>query len=183
MKYDPAKHHRRSIRLKNYDYTRSGIYAITLCLQHRQHHFGHISETIMHLTPAGRMVQANWELLPTRFPHIELDAYVVMPNHFHGLLIATAATNIHIGDVIGAFKSLTTTQYIIGVNEHGWPPFYRRLWQRNYYEQIVRNPRMFTNIRHYIRMNPVRWSQDRENHGPKPHDHIETFLYQRASHN
>ena len=167
MHYDPDKHYRRSIRLRGYDYASPGAYFVTMCAQDRRCLFGTIIAGELLLNDAGRMVAAIWEGLPERFPTIVLDAYVVMPDHFHAVVsIANVRDTPEqagehsfptLGDAVGAFKSLTTNAYIRGVREHGWPPFARRLWQRNYYEHIIRNEAASARIRAYIEANPVRW--------------------------
>jgi len=186
MPYDPNRHHRRSIRLKGYDYSQAGAYFITLCTQDRACLFGKVVNGEMRLNDAGRMVLAEWNRLPERFPHLVLDAFVVMPNHVHGILVITdpaptagatlgatvgatvgatlvvAPTAPTVGNIIGAFKSRVTVEYIRGVKTSGWPPFRGRLWQRNYYEHIIRNKRALNAIRQYIMENPRRWHRDRE---------------------
>jgi len=187
MPYDPTIHHRRSIRLRGYDYAQAGAYFVTICVQGRECLFGQIVNARMVLNDAGRMVQAQWEQLPERFNTIELDIHIVMPNHFHGIVIITnpvgaglvpapapapapgATTRVAptgprrptLGDIIGAFKSLTTNAYIRGVREYGWPPFDKRLWQRNYYEHIIRDAADLERIREYIANNPAKWPDDR----------------------
>jgi REP element-mobilizing transposase RayT len=162
----------------------------------------------MLLNEAGRMILAEWEALPQRFPTVEIDAFVVMPNHIHGIIVIVAADNVvagvgagvaadvgaglvpalvpgatthgatthgatthgattrvapTVGDIVGAFKSITTVSYTRGVKQSGWPPFPGRLWQRNYYEHIIRNDESLNRIRQYIADNPARWALDREN--------------------
>jgi REP element-mobilizing transposase RayT len=207
-KYDPDKHHRRSIRLQGYDYTRSGAYFVTICIQDRTSRFGDVVDDQMILNDAAQMVREEWERLPERFPTIELDHYVVMPNHIHGIILiddcpvgaslvdalngtvdgqvtprvtptkdiagdwqntgapatkGDVSQRVRLGDVIGAFKSLSTNAYIRGVRERGWPPFEKRVWQRNYYERIIRNNQELHAIRQYIADNPLKWDLDREN--------------------
>jgi REP element-mobilizing transposase RayT len=171
MPYDPNRHHRRSIRLKGYDYSQAGAYFITLCTQDRACLFGRVMNGEMRLNDAGRMVLAEWNRLPERFPQVVVDAFVVMPNHVHGILVITdpaptvgATTRVAptVGNIIGAFKSRVTVEYIRGVKTPGWPPFRGRLWQRNYYEHIIRNERALNAIRQYIMENPRRWHRDRE---------------------
>jgi len=175
MPYDPNRHHRRSIRLKGYDYSQAGAYFITLCTQDRACLFGKVVNGEMRLNDAGRMVLAEWNRLPERFPQVVLDAFVVMPNHVHGILVitdpaptvgatvgATLVVAPTVGNIIGAFKSRVTVEYIRGVKTSGWPPFRGRLWQRNYYEHIIRNERALNAIRQYIMENPRRWHRDRE---------------------
>ena len=178
MGFDPERHHRRSLRLKGYDYTQAGAYFVTICTQDRACLFGEVVGDAMRLNDAGRMVVAEWERLAKRFPGVELDAFVVMPNHVHGILVITdpvgaglvpahdgATTRVAptVGDIVGAFKSRTTVGYIHGVKARGWPPFRRRLWQRNYYEHIIRHDESLNRIRRHIAENPLRWHLDREN--------------------
>ncbi|MCD6336222.1 MAG: hypothetical protein J7M27_13010 [Candidatus Latescibacteria bacterium] len=202
MKYDPDKHHRRSIRLKGTDYSQVGAYFVTVCTQNYECLFGSIVDDKMRLNDAGRMIQMIWDEIPQRFPNALLDASIVMPNHFHGILILTdngrgeykirpyirpdgdAADPQNEGDhknkgdhkdrpygtlpgtlgrIVQAFKSITTHQYIRGVKQNGWPPFPGKLWQRNYYEHIIRDESSLNRIRQYIMDNPMKWECDREN--------------------
>jgi putative transposase len=87
MRYDPAKHHRRSLRLKRYDYSQAGIYFVTICVQGRATVLGEVVNEAVQLSAAGRFVQACWETIPQRFAGVTLDAYVAMPNHLHGIII------------------------------------------------------------------------------------------------
>jgi REP element-mobilizing transposase RayT len=87
MKYNPNKHHRRSIRLKGYDYTQAGAYFITICTWQRDSLFGEVINGEMQLSRYGQTVQFNWDILPKRYPNVELDAFIVMPNHVHGILV------------------------------------------------------------------------------------------------
>jgi putative transposase len=231
--YDPDRHHRRSIRLKGYDYARAGAYFVTVVAQGRQCLFGRVAAGAMVPNAAGELIRRVWHDLPARFPGIRLDAFVVMPNHVHGIIVLApdgdgmacdidplnrAATRArqgyaaaptghdaqcdefirapefiahdddpvgaplvgaHSGDarsvgarsdpaptlgtVVGAFKSLTTVAYGRGVEAEGWPAFERRLWQRNYYEQIIRDEAMWAQVCRYIHGNAANWSQDEEN--------------------
>ncbi|HXF70107.1 MAG TPA: transposase [Thermoflexus sp.] len=181
MPYDPQRHHRRSIRLRGYDYSQPGAYFITICTQNRECLFGEVVDGEMELNDAGQMVAEQWQALPERFPHIRMDAFVVMPNHLHGIILiepidaradratfgghqeAPAQGAPSIGVVIGAFKSLTTVLYAHGVRQFGWTPFFGRLWQRNYYEHIIRDEHSLKRIRAYILSNPSLWPLDREN--------------------
>ena len=87
MRFDPDKHHRRSIRLKGYDYSQAGAYFVTICTKDRGCLFGEIIDGEMVLNPFGEVVQACWDDLPRHYPHVELDAFVIMPNHLHGIII------------------------------------------------------------------------------------------------
>ncbi len=176
------RRNRRSIRLRAYDYTAPGAYFVTVCTQDQAHLFGDVVDGGMWLNDAGRMIIDIWESLSDRFPTIRLDAFVVMPNHIHGIIVIVGAPLVGaqddrcetvtraatraaptLGDIVGAFKSITTVEYIRGVKQHGWSPFHKRLWQRNYYEHIIRDDRALDAIRRYIVQNPVRWHLDRYN--------------------
>jgi REP element-mobilizing transposase RayT len=185
MKYDPQKHHRRSIRLKGYDYSQAGLYFITICTQNRACLFGKIENGKMILNDAGRMIENEWLTLPQRFNNISLHEYIVMPNHFHAILEIVGATLVvapndmvapndnekgqpqgyaptgkTVGGMVGAFESIATVKYIRGVKNVGWPPFDRKLWQRNYHEHIIRDEQSYMKITEYIKNNPSNWDND-----------------------
>lgn len=188
MSYNPDLHHRRSIRLKGYDYAQAGAYFVTINLEHRLCLFGEIKNGAMNLNPAGKMVLRVWEEIPQKYPGVDIDAFVVMPNHIHGIIVlgdllnqlddnhvgvglvptlakgrATTRVAPTLGDVIGGFKSITTNQYIKGVKTQGWPAFNERLWQRNYHERILRDEDELNVRRNYIIHNPLNWNTDEEN--------------------
>ena len=171
---------RRSLRLKGYDYTQGGAYFVTIVLQGRLCLFGEVVGTEMQLNKAGEMMCKVWEALPNRFPTITTDTFVVMPNHLHGIIIInqhidsisvgaplvgaqSADTQTTLGDIVGTYKSLTTVEYTRGVKMMKWTPFHRQLWQRNYYEHIIRNDDSLNQIRQYIIDNPGQWAFDKEN--------------------
>jgi len=178
-------HH--TIRLKGYDYSQNGLYFVTICTQNRENIFGEIVDGKMKLNSAGNMIAIQWNNLINRFDNIELDEYTVMPNHFHGIIHIVGAPlvgarnnyaginktragtrpaptiNPTVGEIIGAFKSITTHAYIENVMRNNWPPFDKRLWQRNYYEHIIRNEEEYLKIKEYIRSNPSMWERDRNN--------------------
>ena len=170
MSYDPEKHHRRSIRLKGFDYSRSAVYFVTICVQNRECLFGTIPPEIegenpndrLLLNDAGKMVVTEWMALPSRFPAVILDEFIVMPNHFHGIiyLLSDSEFNPTLSQIVGAFKSIVTHNYIIGVKTKDWKPFHKRLWQRNYYEHIVRDDSTLQKIQQYIQNNPSTWQSD-----------------------
>jgi hypothetical protein len=102
MKYDTKEHHRRSIRLRDYDYAEAGAYFVTVCTQDRQCLFGNVEEGMMRLNALGEIVQETWGGLPDHYPHVELDAFIVMPSHVHMIILLTAT--------VGAgFKPAPTT--------------------------------------------------------------------------
>jgi putative transposase len=166
MPYHPNRHHRRSIRLRGYDYATPGTYFVTICAQNRLRLFGAIADGVMIRSQAGELISSIWESLPLRFPTVELDVFVVMPEHFHAIVALKEAgiDTMPLGNIIGAFKSLTTNVYIHGVRESGWPPFEQRLWQRNYYESIIRDADHLARVRNYILTNPARRAESVPSH-------------------
>ena len=93
MKYNPDKHHRRSIRLQGYDYSQRGAYFITLCTKNREHLFGEILNGEIQLNEFGKITQQCWLEIPNHFPHVQLDKYIIMPNHIHGIIVLVGAKN------------------------------------------------------------------------------------------
>ena len=195
MIVESSNRRRRSLRLQGYDYAQPGAYFVTICTQHRRCLFGKVTDETMRLNAAGELAAAMWNALPNRFAQIDLDAFVVMPNHIHGILIisddvvgaplvgardaraatraaptvgardARAATRAAptVGVVVGAFKSAFAVEYIRGAKKGRWTAFDRRVWQRNYYEHVIRNEPDLTRVRRYIVENPLQWAFDREN--------------------
>ena len=235
MPDDRDQRHRRSIRMRGYDYSQPGAYFVTIVTQGRECVFGEIVDGETRLNPAGQMIATVWGDLPVRFPFVQMDAFVVMPNHLHGIIVLTGGGvgldgrgesrlvsstrrgirpdgtghgdalgdhedraydvggdrgNRHqlcdhkdrpydvrrdvggrprgtlagsLGRVVQGFKSITTHEYVVGVKEQGWTPFPGRLWQRNYYEHVVRGEGDLRRVRQYIADNPQRWALDREN--------------------
>ena len=174
MKYDPNKNHRRSIRLPGYDYRQSGAYFVTMCAYQRQCMFGEVVDGQMVLNQYGAIVADEWQKSSVIRQEIELDAWIVMPNHFHGIVIIEnhvgANDNHHVrangrsplrmkpkslSSLMSGFKSITTKKIDILRDSPGTP-----LWQRNYYEHIIRNPDAMDKIRQYIIHNPVSWQID-----------------------
>lgn len=151
---------RKNIRLPYYDYTSEGLYFITICTRNRNHYFGSINKHLHRLNHAGGMLRQQWLQIPNRFPFVSLHEYIIMPNHFHAIIEINHSTGTNIGNIIGAFKSITTNHYIYGINHHDWQPFTKRLWQRNYYEHVIRNEKSYLNLSDYIQNNPTTWQQD-----------------------
>lgn len=164
MGYDPDRHHRRSIRLKGYDYAQAGAYFVTICVHQRRSLLGQIINGSLQPSPAGVMVQQVWDEMPQHYAGVELDAFTLMPNHIHGIIVLcpteAIAQPLILGDAVHRFKSFTTAQYRKGVYDQNWEPFAGRFWQRNYYEHIIRNEQSLNHIRHYIATNPQRWVDD-----------------------
>jgi REP element-mobilizing transposase RayT len=152
----------RTLRLKDYDYSQNGLYFITICTNNQEAYFGDIKEGILRLNDAGQMVEKIWIELYDRFDFIKLHNYIVMPNHFHAIIeIIDSTKSTHIGNVVGVFKSLSTNQYIKGVYNYNWLTFEKRLWQKNYYEHIIRNEESYLYISDYIENNPLKWDLDK----------------------
>lgn len=170
--YNHDLHHRRSIRLTDYDYRQTGAYFVTICAANKQCLFGEIANDEMQLTQMGETAIDCWEAIPQHFPNTELDAFVLMPNHLHGIVVIQTARAQHaaplhtpphvasgsLGAIIRSFKSATTRQINILRKKPG-----ETLWQRNYYEHVIRNEADLDRIRHYIEINPSKWSEDTEN--------------------
>ena len=213
-KYNPNIHHRRSIRLKGYDYAQAGLYFITICCQDRVCRFGNVVNGEMVLNEFGTVAYNEWGKLPERFPNFELDAFQIMPNHMHGIILlndapvgagftpapndvnaqndvqrnddiragagftpapndvnaqndvqrnddirAGASPAPTVSDIVGAYKSLVA---------NGCLDIYKsknetmgKLWQRNYYEHIIRNEQSYQTISEYIINNPAKWADDK----------------------
>jgi REP element-mobilizing transposase RayT len=198
MPYNPIIHHRRSIRLKDYDYSQAGLYFITICCQDKICRFGKIKNGEMILNDWGKLHIDEWLKTPNMRPNIQLGEFIVMPNHMHGIIVITDNdegggrgvlhtphnntphnntphdNNNHtpcdnnggvcntplrspsntIGAVIRGYKSAVTKQ----IHELG---FFDAIWQRNYYEHIIRNEQSYQNIADYIIHNPEKWLDDK----------------------
>jgi putative transposase len=152
------------MRLQRYDYSQEGAYFVTVCVEQRLHLFGKIENENMLPTPAGEMIATWWGKVPEKYPDVELDHWVVMPNHFHGIVVlcrdASMPNRTALADVMRWFKSMTTNTYIRGVHAEQWEPFSGSLWQRSYYDHIIRNEPDLQRIREYIMHNPARWHTD-----------------------
>jgi putative transposase len=196
--------HRRSIRLKGYDYAQPGTYFVTIVTQGRRHLFGEVADGKILLNDAGQMVNDVWMDLPKHYPGVELDAFVIMPNHIHGIIILVGAgpracpdtgqpqkmgqpqgvaRTLGLPDIVHRFKTMTTKLYAEGVKQLGWQSFPGHLWQRNYYEHIIRNDDSLDRIREYIAANPLRWHLDRENPEATGQDEMWESLFPRAGGN
>ena len=159
MPYDPDIHHRRSIRLKDYDYSKEGAYFITICTYNRLCIFGKIEDVEMHLSSIGEIIKKHWEKLPSHHAHLSLAEWVIMPNHLHGILVLAERESLEtrsgVSEIIRGFKSFAA----IEVNRYremvGAP-----VWQRNYHERIIRNEKDYQRIAEYLAANPAKWADD-----------------------
>ena len=197
MKPDPIQHDRHSIRLRGYDYACAGIYFVTVCTQNHAFLFGDVVRGHVVLNSAGATINAALGRLPECIPGIVMDTAVVMPNHVHCLIALTGgfpgagilpqrdddisrpehADNLFsLSDVMMRFKSFTTHLYAEKVRQGEMPPFRRRLWQRDYFEHIVRSSGSLQRFREYIKTNPERWSTDRNNPKRTGDDPLDLWL-------
>jgi len=189
MTYDSQIHRRRSIRLRGYDYSQEGGYFVTICTKDRACLFGTIVENKMQLNEAGRFVDDCWKQIPTHFPRVILDEYKIMPNHVHGIIMIEGNVGVQnleplqkslreptheppenkfqhiipnsIGSIVRGFKIGVTKWFRQNTQVHV-------VWQRNFYEHIIRNDVSLNRIREYIMYNPIRWAADRDNPNGNP---------------
>jgi putative transposase len=156
MESDLNTHHRKSIRLKNFDYSQPGAYFVTTNIQDRKQLLGKIVEGQVTLNEIGRIVENVWMNLPSHYQTIDLDDYCVMPDHFHGIIIINdieMEKQHTLSEIVRGFKTFSSR----GVNL--LPGFKSDVfWQRNYYEHVVRDEEELNRIRQYIIDNPLRWS-------------------------
>jgi REP element-mobilizing transposase RayT len=183
---------RRHTRLRGFDYRQSFAYFVTICTRDRQCVFGTVANDAVSLTRRGMIARDCWLDIPNHHPHVELDEFIIMPNHVHGILLfvgdapgmssvvatpasrpslATGPERGSLGAVIGSFKSAVTrtiNRLLPGVGT--------ALWQANYYDHILRNDHARDRVREYIQLNPQRWMQDAENPEGDGTDVLEVFL-------
>ena len=182
---------RKNMRLRGYDYSRAGLYFLTMVIQNRLQLFGHIQNGEMILNDAGRMVEKWYHEIENKYPDKRCHEMVVMPNHFHCIIESIADVpdvsdahvgaprrgrphdnnekyglhntkrNATIGDAMDWFKTMTTNEYIRGVKTLEWKRFNGKMWQRNYYDHIIRNEQAYERISEYILNNPKKWDEDK----------------------
>jgi len=163
-------HYRKRLRLQGRNYGQEGYYFVTFATRHLEHIFGQVKNGELILNEFGRIAQEEWLRAARVRKHIELDAFVIMPNHIHGLIFISCtsrkpkksgARSGSIGAIIGQFKSLVSKR----VNEIRKTPG-AALWHRGFYERVIRNEKELDRIRRYIQNNPKKWSEDRLNKNP-----------------
>ena len=170
-KYDPKIHRRQSMRLMEYDYSQAGAYFVTICVREGEPLFGEIVNGVVQLSDFGRVVMECWKAVPEHFQDVELDEFVVMPNHVHGIIVISAVGTIHelslqndprsrrrmlLPKVVGYLK-MNTAKRINEIRETPGTP----VWQRNYYEHIIRHDDEMKQLRNYIANNPIGWESDK----------------------
>jgi putative transposase len=178
MNHNPERHHRWSIRLQGYDYSQAGAYFVTMCAWERECLFGAVTaEGNLQLNECGQIVDEEWLRTPEIRPQVALDAYVIMPNHFHALLVIVGTVGAYcntplqktdsprlqspsqtVGAIVRGFKSAATKQINLLRQTPGIP-----VWQRNYYERVIRDEAELNSTRQYIASNPTRWADDQDN--------------------
>ena len=215
MKFNPDRHKNTSLRLQNYDYSSRWLYFITISIKDKLCLFGEIKNDQMIFNDAWKMVEKIWLNIEQNFSNIKLHEYIVMPNHFHGIIeiieqnklcdcticrdtpcgypdtdkysynmqknyfwideqdINKTWINIQemnkccpynkhmLGNIIWSFKSETTHKYIEWVNKNWWTVFNKKLWQKDFYEHVIRDENWYIKISEYILDNPVKWEEDK----------------------
>jgi len=179
LKYNPEIHHRKTIRLKNYDYCQEGLYFITICTKNREKLFAEIvgagssrpnddlfkttEQPKLILNEIGMLIENEYSQLEDKYEIIKCHQYVIMPNHFHCIIEIIknqkGGKTPPLPEILGYFKFQTTKKYNEAMklkNEK-----YLSLWQRNYYENIIRNEETYNKIVDYIENNPVKWGLDK----------------------
>lgn len=216
--------HRKKLRIPDFDYSQPGAYYVSIVTQDRKTLFGKIVDGEMVLNDIGKMVKEVIDQIPEYYQGINVELFVVMPNHIHALLLISDVVagpcachvdqmksgqpqgvdptkehlflqerdpcagvvagsracqsdqmedgqprgvdptkeELSLSEIVHRIKSLTTHRYMIGVRDMGWPRFEKRLWQRNYYEHVIRNERDYKVIYEYIIANPMNWERDEE---------------------
>ena len=176
---------RQSIRLDGYDYSSKEAYFVTICTNKRSCLFGKIIDGNMSLNDAGVMVKKIWLEIPNQLSNTILCEYVIMPNHFHAIVkinnpvgaesisarnenmradMESAPTGkISLSKIVQTFKRYSTIEYIKMVKQNLLPSFDKRVWQRNYWEHIIRNHDEYKRIKDYIKNNPSKWKNDQLN--------------------
>jgi putative transposase len=182
----PELKKRKQIRLPNYDYSENGFYFVTVCSNARESIFGEykipvgaglasarnndtISESDLELSPVGTIIESQWLNIPNQYDNVELDEYVIMPNHIHGIIVinhtkkrADARPAPTISDIICSFKSRSSVECVRYIQRNNLD-MSGKIWQRSFYDHVIRNERSLSAIREYILDNPVNWQQDIEN--------------------
>lgn len=160
---------RKIIRLPSYDYGQNGCYFVTVCTQDKVWHFGLPSS--VGAAPCGRPnvvaeLAERWLFkIEEKYPEVKIDKYVIMPNHIHVIFcIEKAETGGHMGPplpkIMDWYKTMTTNEYIRMVRQGKLPPFRGKLWQRSYYDHVIRNYDDYLRVWNYIESNPARWAED-----------------------
>ena len=180
---------RKRIRLRYYDYRRTGVYFVTICTHGRRSTLGTNRRGEMKLSPLGDLTEMRWRSIPDHSPNVSLDLFIVMPNHVHGLVAIQSESELSesrrspgelrprsLGAVVGGFKASVTR---IGREDRivGSEP----VWQRGFWEHIVRGPEALERIRTYIIENPTRWHCDAENRDRSEKDPFDAWIAEQGA--
>ena len=165
-------HHRHSLRLENYNYAQAGAYFITIVTHNRMNVLGEITANEMILSAAGELACQAWLDLPNHYPHLELDEFIFMPNHLHAILTIqspssndsgkpeTHSVTQSLSEIVRGFKSFSARRINALFQKSGVS-----LWQRGYFDHIIRDEADLIRVRAYIQDNPRRWLEDAEYQG------------------
>jgi putative transposase len=162
MTYNPDIHHRHSIRLKGYDYSKPGTYFITICTHNRESLLGNISNGAMYPNEYGHLAQSYWKYLERYHTNIRIDEHIIMPNHLHGIIVLMESSSDRdksIPEIIRGFKTFSARQINKIRGLRGVP-----VWQRNYYDSIIQDRIALDLVRQYIINNPRNWKKDDNSH-------------------
>ena len=158
---------RKPLRIPKFDYTTPGAYFVTICTKNKEHLFGKIVKTDVGAALCGRpakMVEKWLRELENKYPTVTVDKYAIMPNHVHAIIFLAENVGGHAGpplqNVVGWFKTMTTNEYIRGVKGGEYPLFRTSLWQRSFYDHIIRTEAEYLEIWQYIDENPAHWAED-----------------------
>jgi len=169
---------RRSVRLPGFDYSKIGMYFVTVCASERRCIFGEVRDDETVLSSIGQIVSACWIEIPHHFPNVKIEAYVVMPNHIHGILTIHsnwkgAGSQEKLAAPMESFgkptpRSIPTIvrSFKAAASRHSRESGYVKgesIWQRGYYEHVLRNTREYVEVTNYILQNPARWADDEDN--------------------
>jgi len=174
----PRSVERKNPRMKQWDYSSAGLYFVTICIKNREYVFGDVIDGRMVLNDLGKLAHESWQEIPIHFPDIEIDQFVIMPNHVHGIVVIENIDDFIVGDryicplqqnpsqkkdikrnvmklptIIGTFKAVVT-------REHNKKELDSFQWQRSFHDHIIRNERELRNIQNYIHFNPDNWRDD-----------------------
>ncbi|HET9137345.1 MAG TPA: transposase [Candidatus Kapabacteria bacterium] len=169
MSSDAPQQRRKSTRLANHNYQEPGSYFITICSHNKAATFSTIKENSLHLSIYGEVIEQCWQEIPEHFRNTRLDSFVIMPNHIHGVIhiddwntskpiIAESMSSLKpssLGSIIASFKSASTKYIRKRVNDASV-----EIWQRNYYDRVIRNEKELLQVRQYIEANPLKWRED-----------------------
>ena len=152
---------RKQIRIPHYDYGQNGAYFVTICTHNRAHLFGEINNPSL----ASQMIDQTFQKTIGQHSGVSCPKYVIMPDHFHAIIMIDHSAGPNpptLAQIIQDFKRYSTLEYIKLVNKGLLPRFEKHIWQRSYYDHVIRNQQDFDEIWQYIENNPVKWKLDKD---------------------